>query len=176
MPPKSKIWTIGHSTHSLEEFLHLLNTFKIKTLVDIRRYPGSNRFPHFNKEELSDSMKKNGIEYIYIEELGGRRKPDPESQNTGWRLPIFRGYADYMETKEFQSAIKKLENKALKKATAFMSSEGIWWSSHRALVSDYLKNKGWQVLHIMNNEKATPHPYTSVAKIIKGTLTYRKDK
>ncbi|HTM90940.1 MAG TPA: DUF488 domain-containing protein [Flavisolibacter sp.] len=166
------IWTIGHSTRSLQDFLALLHSFKIEVLVDIRNYPGSRRYPHFNKEALETSLPANGIQYIHLKELGGRRKPVGNSTNTAWRNEAFRGYADYMQTAEFKKAIEKLESIAQKQFTAYMCSEAVWWSCHRALVSDELKSKGWTILHIMDVGKATEHPYTKPARVIDGVLRY----
>jgi uncharacterized protein (DUF488 family) len=169
---QSVIWTIGHSTHSIEEFIAILYSFQIERLVDIRMFPGSRRYPHFNKESLEALMSEANVKYCHMVELGGRRKPKPDSRNTGWRLDSFRGYADYMETEAFQIGIKKLEEIALKARTAYMCSEAVWWSCHRALVSDYLKVKGWTIMHIMGYEKAQEHPFTSPAKNISGRLSY----
>lgn len=151
----------------------MLQSFEIELLVDIRSLPGSRKFPQFNKEELEVSLPKHGIEYYHLKELGGRRKAKRDSKNTGWRLPAFRGYADYMETKDFKDAIKVLEKMAREKRTAYMCSEAVWWSCHRSLVSDYLKVHGWTVMHIMAVNKADEHPYTSPAKIVDGKLSYK---
>lgn len=169
---QKSIWTIGHSTHTLEEFIAMLQLFQIELLIDIRRFPGSRRFPHFNKEALEISLPENKIEYVHLLKLGGRRKPLSNSHNSGWRVDAFRGYADYMETEEFNLAIKELQSLATSKRAAFMCSEAVWWSCHRSLVSDYLKFNGWQVLHIMSIRKAEEHPYTKPAKIQDGKLTY----
>ena len=166
------IWTIGHSTRSLQEFLALLHSFKIEVLIDIRRYPASRRYPYFNKEALEVSLPLNSIQYMHLKELGGRRKPVANSINTGWHNEAFRGYADYMQTSEFKKAIEKLEIIARKQSTAYMCSEAVWWSCHRSLVSDDLKSKGWTVMHIMNADKATEHPYTKPVKIVDGVLRY----
>jgi uncharacterized protein (DUF488 family) len=172
MKEEKNIWTIGHSTRSLEEFVELLRAFDIIQLVDIRNYPGSKRYPHFNKEALELTMPQNGISYIHLKDLGGRRNPKPGSVNTGWRNSAFRGYADYMETDNFKNAIEQLENIATKKPTAYMCSEAVWWSCHRSLVSDYMKVRGWNVLHIMATNKATEHPFTKPARVVDGELTY----
>jgi uncharacterized protein (DUF488 family) len=166
------IWTIGHSTRSLQEFLVLLHAFEIEILVDVRNYPGSRRHPHFNKEALEISLPSNGIQYKHLKELGGRRKPLANSINTAWRNEAFRGYADYMQTPEFKEAIKKLETIAQEQSTAYMCSEAVWWSCHRSLISDVLKSKGWIVMHIMDVGKATEHPYTKPAKVVNGILRY----
>jgi uncharacterized protein (DUF488 family) len=171
-PQQNVIWTIGHSTHSIEEFIAILCSFQIERLVDIRMFPGSRRYPHFNKMALETSMPEANVNYCHMVSLGGRRKPKPDSKNTGWRLDAFRGYADYMETDAFQRGIKKLEDIALKERSVYMCSEAVWWRCHRALVSDYLKVKGWTVMHIMGHGKAQEHPFTSPAKNISGRLSY----
>src|SRR5690554_2750238 len=122
------IWTIGHSTRSFDEFLELLGSFKIKMLVDVRHYPGSRKFPHFNKENLQTSLPKNEIEYKHLVDLGGRRKPVPNSKNNAWRLDSFKGYADYMETEPFQNALETLKTIAKEKPVAIMCAEAVWWS------------------------------------------------
>ncbi len=170
------VWTIGHSTRSAEEFLHLLKSFSIELLTDIRSYPGSRRYPHFNKEYLGKYLTEHNIRYVHLPELGGRREPRPESHNTGWRIAAFRGYADYMETPGFRNAIKDLEMVALEKRTAYMCSEAVWWSCHRSLVSDCLKVRGWKVLHIMNDKEATQHRFTKPASVVNGILSYRADE
>ncbi|MES1250249.1 MAG: DUF488 domain-containing protein [Chitinophaga rupis] len=169
------IWTIGHSTHSLEELLDMLRSFHIRLLADIRSFPGSRRYPWFNKEALQQSLPVNHIQYIHLRELGGRRPALAGSKNTGWRNAAFRGYADYMETDAFKAGIASLEALALEQRTAYMCSEAVWWRCHRSLVSDYLKFRGWTVMHIMAVGKAEEHPYTSPARIAAGKLSYGAD-
>lgn len=166
------IYTIGHSTHTLAEFIGMLKSFDIKTLVDIRQYPGSRKYPQFNKESLEVEMPRNGIEYMHMKELGGRRKVVQNSKNTRWRHASFRGYADYMETAAFKEAITDLEAIALRKTTAYMCSEAVWWRCHRSMVSDFLKVQGWTVLHITAAGKAKEHPYTSAARIADNRVFY----
>ena len=170
------IWTIGHSTHSLGEFVAMLQFFHVETVADIRSFPGSRRYPHFNKEALEVSLPGNNIKYIHFKDLGGRRKVQPNSINTGWRVAAFRGYADYMETAAFKIAVKELEAIALKERTAYMCSEAVWWRCHRSLVSDYCKMNGWIVLHIMGIGKLQEHPYTSPARIVGDHLLYSTGK
>lgn len=172
MSTTHKLWTIGHSTRSFDEFVALLNAFEIDLLVDVRRFPGSKRYPHFNKDQFSAALKEKGFEYMHIENLGGRRKVQTDSTNTAWRLASFQGYADYMETDDFKSAIKKLKNAAKNQNTAIMCAEAVWWSCHRSLIADYLKNEGWAVNHIMSKTKSTLHPYTKPAKVTDGKLDY----
>ncbi len=166
------IWTIGHSTHDFDGFVKILKSFGIEIVIDIRSYPGSKRYPHFNKESLQLSLPDKGIEYNHLKNLGGRRKTKPDSINTGWRHPAFRGFADYMETGDFKKGIVELESLAEKKRCAFMCAEALWWRCHRSLVSDFLKLRGWKVMHIMREGKAAEHSYTEPARIKNGVLTY----
>lgn len=166
------VWTIGHSTRTFEEFSDLLSLHQIGLLVDVRTYPGSRRYPHFNKEHLEATLPESGIDYVHMVGLGGRRKPEKDSVNTAWRHASFRGYADYMQTEEFKKEALILEARAMKVRTAYMCSEAPWWKCHRALVSDYLKIRGWEVWHIMEKGKLTAHPYTSPARPVQGKLFY----
>ena len=168
------VWTIGHFTHPIDEFIAILRSFQIELVDDIRSYPGSRRYPQFNIESLRVKLPENGIEYIHLKELGGRRKALNDSKNTGWRLAAFQGYADYMETVEFKKAIEELEYLADKNRTAYMCAESLWRSCHRTLVSDYLKFAGWKVGHIMEVGKNMEHPFTKPARIIEGKLSYNK--
>jgi uncharacterized protein (DUF488 family) len=117
-------------------------------------------------------LQRQNIDYIHLPDLGGRRKPRKDSTNTNWRNAAFRGYADYMETETFGNAITPLIALAQQQRTAYMCSEAVWWRCHRSLVSDYLKAHGWTVLHIMDAEKATEHPYTAAARAVQGNLFY----
>lgn len=165
------IWTIGHSTHSIEELVSMLHSFNIDIVVDVRSYPGSRKFPQFNKEALEISLPENKIQYFHLKKLGGRRKVKPESKNTSWRHIAFRGYADYMETDVFLEGIKELIDIAQKGRTAYMCSEAVWWRCHRSMISDYLKANGWDVQHIMQIGKSNEHPYTQPVRIVNGELT-----
>jgi uncharacterized protein (DUF488 family) len=167
------IWTIGHSTHSFEEFVNMLHSFRIELIADIRSYPGSRRFPQFNKETLKVSLPQNGIQYIHFKNLGGRKIANSDSKNTGWRNIAFRGYADYMETIDFNEGIKELVKNALQQRTAYMCSEAVWWRCHRSMISDYLKLHDWRVMHIMGVGKSEEHSYTSPARIVHGELNYQ---
>jgi uncharacterized protein (DUF488 family) len=164
--------TIGHSTRTLEYFLQMLDSFGIKFVADIRKYPGSTKYPQFNKDQLEYSLHEHKIAYRHFPDLGGRRKVSPNSKNTAWKNESFRAYADYMETPEFKKGINALEQAASNTTTAFMCSEAVWWRCHRSLVADYLKWKGWKVQHIMEVNKSTEHPFTKPASIINGTLDY----
>ena len=168
----TRIWTVGHSTRGVEEFVEVLLEHQIEALVDVRSFPGSRRYPHFNKGELSETLPEGGIEYIHLPALGGRRKSRPGSKNIAWRNEGFRGYADYMETADFQQGIETLLDLSGMKRTAVMCAEALWWRCHRSLISDYLKARGVEVIHILSAGKSEPHPYTSAARIIDGRLSY----
>lgn len=166
------IWTVGHSTRTLAEFLELLTVNDIEAVADVRSYPGSRRYPQFNAEALSESLAQIGIDYKPFKQLGGRRRSRPDSTNTVWRSAAFRGYADYMDTAEFREGIETLLNLARKKRTAIMCAKAVWWRCHRSMISDYLKAAGVIVEHIMDADKNTIHPFTSAARIESGKLVY----
>ena len=168
-----RIWTIGHSTRTIDEFISLLKDNEIKLLADVRAWPGSRRYPQFNKEVLGESLSAHGISYEHFPELGGKRKSKPDSRNTAWRNESFRGYADYVETKQFQKGIERLLDLAEETGpTAIMCAEAVWWRCHRSLIADYLKVRGVEVLHILGANKIEPHPYTPAARIVDGELSY----
>ena len=166
------IWTIGHSNRSLGEFIALLTDNAVEAVADVRRFPGSRKHPHFGQEALQSALLQAGIAYLSLPELGGRRRPRPNSRNTVWRSVSFRGYADYMETAEFRAGIERLMEVASRKRTAIMCAEAVWWRCHRALIADYLKSAGVCVRHIIENGKAEIHPYTSAARITEDGLSY----
>jgi uncharacterized protein (DUF488 family) len=171
-----RIWTIGHSTRGIDEFISLLKENQIKLLVDVRAFPGSRRHPQFNKDVLAESLSAHGIRYEHFPELGGKRKSKPDSRNTTWRNASFRGYADYMETEQFQKGIGRLLDVAAEAGqTAIMCAEAVWWRCHRSLIADYLKARGVEVLHVLGANKVEPHPYTSAARIVDGKLTYTSE-
>ena len=167
------VWTVGHSTYSLEAFIGIVRAHRIEVIGDVRAMPGSRRYPHFNRETLSVALDRVGITYIHFPMLGGRRQPRPDSLNTVWRNASFRGYADYMETPEFLRGIDGLQEVAARQRTAIMCAEAVWWQCHRALISDWLKAHGVAALHILSENKVEEHPYTSAAQIIEGQLSYR---
>lgn len=167
-----QIWTIGHSTRSIQEFIGLLKTNGIEALADVRQFPGSRRYPQFGSAALKHSLAGEGIEYQHFLELGGRRRALKDSPNTAWRNEAFRGYADYMMTQPFYDGIERLLQLARKKRTAIMCSEAVWWRCHRSMISDFLKVEGHEVIHILSASKTEVHPFTSPAKIVDGKLTY----
>ncbi len=171
-----RIWTIGHSTREIDEFISLLHENQIKLLVDVRAYPASKRYPHFNKDSLVKSLNVHAIRYEHFPELGGKRKPNPDSHNTAWRNASFRAYADHMETEQFQKGVARLLEVAAEAGpTAIMCAEAVWWRCHRSLVADYLKARGVEVLHILAANKVELHPFTPAARIVDGKLSYAPD-
>jgi uncharacterized protein (DUF488 family) len=168
-----RIWTIGHSTRKIDIFVSLLNENGIKLVADVRMYPGSKRYPQFGREALAKSLNEAGTPYEHFPELGGRRKPKSDSRNTAWRNEMFRGYADYMETGDFRKGVERLVELTEKTGpTAIMCAEAVWWRCHRSLISDYLKARGVEMLHILDHNKVEPHPFTSAARIVNGELSY----
>jgi uncharacterized protein (DUF488 family) len=169
----SQIWTIGHSTRTIDTFISLLEENEIQVVADVRSLPGSKRYPQFNREMLAKSLTEHGIRYEHFPELGGRRKAKKDSHNMAWRNASFRGYADHMETEEFRKGVERLLDLANKMGpAAIMCAEAVWWRCHRALVSDYLKTRGVEVVHIVDANRTELHPYTSVARIVNGELKY----
>lgn len=174
-----ELLTVGHSNHPLETFLELLQAHEIEVLVDIRRFPGSRKYPHFGQESLAASVRDLGIEYRWMEDLGGRRKAqkvaDP-SPNRGLRNQSFRNYADYMLTDSFRQAAAELLDLAASRRTAIMCSESVFWRCHRRLVSDYVVANGGRVLHIFPNGIARPHDLTRGAVPVDGVVSYPGEK
>lgn len=166
------IYTIGHSNREIDQFIELLKINDIEVLVDVRKLPGSTKYPHFNQGELSNTLSSVDILYIYLKELGGRRKQNKDSINTIWKNKSFQAYADYMSTAEFLNGIEILLEYANQKRVAIMCSEAVWWRCHRALIADYLKSTGVDVYHIMSPTSNTLHPFTSAARIRDGKLFY----
>lgn len=168
----AEIWTIGHSRRELEEFIELLKRWNIEAIADVRRFAVSTRHPHFSQMALFTSLARVRIEYVHFGELGGRRRPAPDSPNTVWRNESFRGYADYMMTEPFQQSMDRLLELAARQRTAIMCAESLWWRCHRALLADFLKARGIKVTHILQAGKSQEHPYTSAARLEGGKLTY----
>ncbi len=168
-----QIWTVGHSTRGADEFVALLSSHNITNLADVRRFPVSRRYPHFNEQPLRETLLRAGIAYHSFRELGGRRTPRPDSPNTGWRNEAFRGYADFMGSAEFRAGIERLLELARTGRTAIMCAEAVWWRCHRGLIADYLKASGIEVCHIMAPGKSSSHPFTPAARIVEGKLSYR---
>lgn len=166
------LWTIGHSTHPWDVFVEILQAARIEAIVDVRLLAGSRRHPQFNGDAMAEALPAAGIDYVPIRDLGGRRRPRRDSHNTAWRHAAFRGYADYMETAEYQRARRQLADLAATKPTAVMCAEAVWWQCHRSLISDDFKADGWTVLHLQAKGRPKEHPYTGAARIVDGRLDY----
>lgn len=169
------VLTVGHSTHALEQFLALLARHDVRALADVRRFPGSRAFPQFNRESLSEALREAGVEYHWLEVLGGRRHKGPKgapSPNAGLRNPSFRNYADYMLTDEFRQGVDDLLAVAGAWRTAMMCAEAVYWRCHRRLVSDVLTARGVAVAHIMPGGELRPHQLTPGAVVTGDTVRY----
>lgn len=167
-----KVWTIGHSTRSLQQFLALLGQHHVEAVADVRRFPGSRRQPQFGQDALKNALLTHGVAYQWIPALGGRRRPRADSPNTAWRNTSFRGYADHLESDEFARGLDELLELAGRLRTTLMCAELPWWRCHRSLIADVLRVRGVEVIHILDEKKAVVHPYTSPARIVDGRLTY----
>ena len=169
------IFTVGHSTHSLEEFVDMLKAHSIAQLVDVRTIPKSRRVPQFNAESLAAALPKLGIEYVHLKTLGGLRHAKKDSVNTGWRNASFRGYADYMGTDEFRQGIERLLELARTKRTAIMCAEAVPWRCHRSLIGDALLVRSVRVEDIMSATSSREHELTPFAKVHGLQITYPGD-
>jgi uncharacterized protein (DUF488 family) len=166
------LYTIGHSTRTLEEFLDLLQAHGIQELVDVRTIPQSRRYPHFGKDTLAVALKVAGIVYTHLPQLGGLRHTTKDSVNTGWRNLSFRGYADYMATNAFEEGLQALKAIAEQRISAIMCAEAVPWRCHRSLIADALTEQGWRVLHISSKTTAKPHEFTPFLTVQNGKLIY----
>jgi hypothetical protein len=170
------ILTIGHSTRPIDEFIELLRQHGVERLVDIRTIPRSRRNPQFNNEALAKSLEDEGIGYVHLKELGGLRHPRHDSINTGWRNDGFRGYADYMQTAEFEEALRRLLELCEGKRCAAMCAEAVPWRCHRSLLADALVVRGIPVEHILSGSRRDVHSLTPFARIENGQVTYPEAK
>lgn len=171
------LYTIGHSTRGLDELIQALQAHSIQALVDIRSFPMSRRLPHFNRESLEKSLPEAGIRYVWLKELGGRRrKIRDDSPNIALRSPSFRNYADYMLTAEFEQGVAELLDLAVYSPTAYMCAERLYFRCHRMLVSDWLVAHGHEVLHIDGTAPPKPHKLTPEGRLVDGKLIYRGDR
>ena len=174
--PKQKLclFTVGHSTRSIEQFVELLQSNGVKQLLDIRTIPKSRRNPQFNTDSLARSLIQSGIDYVHLKSLGGLRRPHKNSVNDGWRNASFRGYADYMQTPEFGAAIGQVIHLASQKPTALMCAEAVPWRCHRSLVADALLVRGIEVLEIVGAAAPKEHKLTAFAAVNGAQLSYPK--
>jgi uncharacterized protein (DUF488 family) len=164
------IYTFGHSTMSGDDFTRILSQTSITTAIDVRRVPGSRRHPQFDQSVVSQLLRRDGILYVHLPELGGRRTPRADSANRVWRQEAFRGYADYMETDEFREALA--EALRHEPPLAFFCAESLWWKCHRRLIADALVAAGHAVRHIASSGATTPHALTTGAQIVDGKIRY----
>jgi len=159
------IYTIGHSTHAFRDFAALLVAHDITAIADVRRFPASRRHPHFAREPLEESLATHGISYAWMEALGGRRRARPDSPHVAWTNEAFRGYADHMDTPEFQEALAQVVEQARTLTTAVLCAEAVSWRCHRQLIADALVARGCQVRHVLGLESAPPHHLTAFARV-----------
>lgn len=174
--PPETIWTLGHSTRTIDEFLALLDHYRIEAIADVRRHPGSRRLPQFGSEALAAALAGHGCEYRWLPELGGRRRPVADTANTAWRNTSFRGYADHIASAEFARGLEKLLALAAVRRTAMMCAELLWWRCHRSLIADVLKLQGVEVLHVQDEQHVAEHPFTAPARCVDGRLSYAPDR
>jgi uncharacterized protein (DUF488 family) len=160
-----RLWSIGHSTHSLEEFAGLLSRYEIRLVCDVRTVPKSRRYPHFFADALAESLPEYGVDYRHLAGLGGWRHAQPDSPNGAWRNASFRGYADYALSAEFADALLELCELAMRGRTAVMCSEALWWRCHRRLIADRLLTAGWEVCHIGSDGRSNPHELADFAVV-----------
>jgi uncharacterized protein (DUF488 family) len=170
------VLTIGHSTRTLEEFISLLREYDVQKVVDIRTVPRSRHNPQFNREELPNSLKAMGIDYVHMPSLGGLRHPVSDSPNTGWRNLSFRGFADYMQKEEFEKSLRALIELAKTERLTLMCAEAVPWRCHRSLIADALSVRGIQVKHILSSTSLQPHKITPGAKINGTRITYPSEE
>ncbi len=176
MPEPRAVLTIGHSTHELGEFIHLLQTHGIEKLVDVRTIPRSRRFPHFSQDTLAHELLAVGIGYVHLPGLGGLRHPRADSPNMGWRNASFRGFADYMQTAGFADSLESLIALARNERIAVMCAEAVPWRCHRSLIADALIVRGIPVEHIMSTTHRHPHTLTPFAQVEGTRITYPEER
>lgn len=172
---RPRIFTVGHSTRSIDEFMELLRAHGVEGIVDVRSIPRSRHNPQFNTDVLEHSLQKEHVSYKHIQELGGLRHAKKDSLNLGWRNTSFRGFADYMATREFAEGLESLAKIANARETAIMCAEAVPWRCHRSLIADALTKKGWMVRDIMSPTVATRHRLTPFLKTRKGQLIYPEE-
>jgi uncharacterized protein (DUF488 family) len=166
------VFTVGHSTRSAEEFVALLKAHGIELLVDVRTVPRSRHNPQFNRDTLPETLGRAGIEYLHLAELGGLRKAREDSTNTGWRNLSFRGFADYMQTPQFENGLARLMDLAKTRRAAVMCAEAVPWRCHRSLIGDALVARGADVFELSGLTRAQPHRMTPFAQVDGTRVSY----
>lgn len=172
----NKVYTLGHTTRSIEEFVNILKHYGIQIVVDVRTIPKSRHNPQFEGSNLEKSLETAGMSYIHIRELGGLRNPKKDSQNMEWRNTSFRGYADHMESEEFKQGLDMLKKIASEHKTVIICAEAVPWRCHRNLIADALTVQDWDVEHIMTEKVVSKHKLTEFLKVVDGKLTYPKSE
>ncbi len=173
---RQTIFTIGHSTRALEELIALLRAHRVRRVIDIRTIPRSRRNPQYNRETLGPTLRSRKIGYVHLKDLGGLRRTKADSKNTGWHNASFRGYADYMQTPEFEAGLKRAIRLSAVKPSALMCAEAVPWRCHRSLVADALAARKFPVKHIMSPRSTNKHKLTSFARVRGKRVTYPSDK
>ena len=168
----STVLTIGHSTRTWKVFLDLLRAYRVKRVIDVRSIPRSRHNPQFDQETLRTKLRAARIGYMHLRKLGGLRHARRDSSNTGWRNSSFRGFADYMQTSEFDSGLQRLIKLARQKRSALMCAEAVPWRCHRSLIADALTVLGIRVEDIMSKTRSQLHSLTSFARVRSGRITY----
>jgi uncharacterized protein (DUF488 family) len=171
-PPEMTIFTLGHSTHSLDDFVYLLQIYAIRLVADVRTIPRSRRNPQFNDDTLGETLSRHGIRYMPMKNLGGLRRARADSLNTGLKNASFQGFADYMKTPEFAAAVQQLIEAAIEKPAAIMCAEAVPWRCHRSLIADALTVRGISVQHILSRTSARVHTVTPMARVDDTRITY----
>jgi len=166
------VLTVGHSTRSQEDFIALLQAHAVKRLVDVRSIPRSRHNPQFNRDRIASALRRAGISYLHVKDLGGLRHPRSDSPNTAWRNASFRGFADYMQTRKFAAGLRKLMKIAKMKRTAIMCAEAVPWRCHRSLIADALLAHGYRVEEIVSLKRTRPHVLTSWARVKGAKIIY----
>ena len=166
------MWTVGHSTHALDELVGLVRAHGVTSIADVRKIPRSRRHPQFNLDALTSGLAAAGLGYRHVPGLGGLRRERPDSINRGWRNPSFRAYADYMQTAMFAAELDRLVALGRREPAAIMCAEAVWWRCHRSLIADALVARGEPVLHILTPERAEPHVLRDFARVDDGRVTY----
>jgi uncharacterized protein (DUF488 family) len=161
----NQIWTVGHSNHPIESFLGILRAHGIERLIDVRRFPVSRKWPHFDAERLAETLPAGGIEYAGMRELGGHRKARPDSPHVAWRTDAFRGYADFMDTEEFARSLEKAIGLARERRSALMCAEALPWRCHRSILADAFLARGWKVFEILSEKEARPRKLPDFARL-----------
>lgn len=169
----STVFTVGHGTRSIDELSGVLNGAGVEVLLDVRRFPGSRRHPHFAREAMSESLPAAGIDYEWWgEAFGGRRDASPDSPNIAWRVDTFRGYADHMASGEFRAALAQLEERAATTSQAVMCAETLWWRCHRRLIADALVADGFEVIHLGMGKDERHKLHENARRSNEGVLIY----